>query len=124
MIRLHCDDDPRFADWVAPERVPADLDALTDEEVGRELAYLLSSISEDCYCATWLCGLEDAGWAWAQHPGPWPVSWGMGEVSAECGAALARIRERLGGGWVEYGDSGVELLTADEWRARIPRGGL
>lgn len=72
---------------------------------------LVSDISEDCYCAGWMHGIEFDLWAVI-----------CGDATDYAGVtladhrvqALARIA-RDADGWVRYGDSGVESVDSVTW---------
>ncbi len=82
----------------------------------RELYETMSDISEDCYCAGWMMGLECAIWGALQDG---DRRYGMGEMDAE---QLERCRElsRELGGWIIWvDDDEVPGLPLAEWGARF-----
>lgn len=111
--------DGRMGEAVDPGPLLRDLTGMSPEDIGVELAVLISCISEEEWSAGWLIGIEGTCRAWAD---------GMAAVGApsqpdEVVEALRRAREALGGGWVAWchaGDEdnwGICLLTAEEWAA-------
>jgi hypothetical protein len=88
----------------------------------RSLAYLMSAISERCYCAGWLIGTEHVLWDALSEP-DW-TELGTGRVCADEKAELRRL-SGLAGAWVIYDheapDIGVvfeeyRAVPLDEWR--------
>ena len=94
-----------------------DLSTLDDEEVGRRLVVLLSQISETCYCAGWLIGLEELALTWSDLPRQ-PVAWGIDTIPEAAISALAAARVRLGDRWVCWDDEAIVLTSIDSpaWR--------
>ncbi len=86
------------------------------------LASLMSEISEDCWCASWLTGLGFSLWERTQYGGP--SAWGQGEVNASHLNRLLDLAVKAGGWWhwpqVYDGLSYIGELTfyaLDEWAA-------
>ena len=89
-------------------------DDFTDEQ--RELYELMSEISEDCYCAGWMIGLEHAIWGALQDG---DRRYGMGvmdEVQLEKVRALSK---KLNGWIVWIDDDDAPGLPIDKWGARF-----
>lgn len=90
-----------------------------DPKAAFELACLMSSISEDYYCAGWLIGLEYVLW---DMVGGADRGFGLGEVTEREVAELRRLHEACGGWWAWDGDgadSGEKFLTAEEWEMHL-----
>ncbi len=77
------------------------------------LAALMSSLSEDLWCAGWLTGTEHALWKMVQGG---PREWGMGEVSQRQ-VDLLRLLSEEAEGWIIYGANGPHFVPIDEWKA-------
>lgn len=87
-----------------------------DREIALSLRDLMSDISEDCYCAGWLTGLEFTLWAMTQGG---TREFGMGAVTQQEIDRLKTLSERAGGWWYFDDDSGQELFaTLDEWKTK------
>lgn len=90
---------------------------MTDQQ--RELYELMSDISEDCYCAGWMHGLEYAIWGALQGG---DRRYGMSEMDA---AKLERCRvlAKELDGWVIWYDDDDEdndaVLPINEWGPRF-----
>ncbi len=87
---------------------------MTDQQ--RELYEVMSDISEDCYCAGWMLGLEYAIWGALQDG---DRSYGMSEMDA---AQLERCRvlaKELDGWVIWYDDDKDAELPLDEWGPRF-----
>lgn len=85
-------------------------------ESQRELYELMREISEDCYCAGWMLGLEYAIWGALQDG---DLRYGMGEMDA---ASLLRCRalSLALGGWIVWVDDDIEpSLPVDQWGPRF-----
>ena len=81
-----------------------------------ELYELMSEISEDCYCAGWMMGLEYAIWGALQDG---DLRYGMGEMDA---ASLMRCRalSLTLGGWIVWVDDDTDpSLTHEHWGPRF-----
>ena len=76
----------------------------------------MSEISEECYCAGWMSGLENVLWDAVLNL-PNDFQWGQGTISAE---RIARIRDASEwlGEWIIYqGVHGETAVPLDEWKA-------
>ena len=85
-------------------------------EKQRELYETMSDISEDCYCAGWMMGLEFALWGALQDG---DRQYGMGEMDAK---QLEKCRElaRDLDGWIVWVDDDTDPdLPAKEWGPRF-----
>ena len=83
-----------------------------DRDAARSLAAKMSDISEDCYCAGWLSGLEHSLW-WFVVGGP--GEWGMGKVDEDDVRALRALSEKCGG-WIVWRESvGEVFVPLAEW---------
>ena len=84
------------------------------------LAFLMSEISEDCYCAGWLIGTEHALWEIANGGGG---GWGIDTVTAEQAAQLLALSAEIGG-WIAWshdrdpGSNGPIFVPMTEWLKR------
>ncbi len=77
-----------------------------------ELAELMGDISEDCYCAGWMMGLEHALWAMVLGG---PREYGMGEVTEEQVARLKQLSDACGG-WIVWSEGdGETFVPLEEW---------
>ena len=75
----------------------------------------MSEISEECYCAGWMSGLEDVLWNAVLNL-PNDFQWGQGTISAE---RIARIRDASEwlGEWIIYQPpQGETPVPLDEWK--------
>lgn len=82
----------------------------------RELQRRMSSISEDCYCAGWLSGLEFQLWSAVMND---PVEQGWWKVTQSDIDAL-RLLARQCGGWIVWDESRRDEMWVpiDEWLRR------
>lgn len=101
------------AKWAAEsaEQGKAREDALAkspNREAALSLEAYMSDLSEECYCAGWLIGLEHALWEMMKIDRD--HKWGMGSVTT---VDLARLRtfSRTAGGWWRHD----EFVPMDEW---------
>lgn len=86
--------------------VPTDLDGLGLIEAACLTASLVSSISEDYWCAGWLKGIGAESYAWADATAPVLCRPGeLGRLSDNVVSSLARLRARLQPWWVEWVDA-------------------
>jgi hypothetical protein len=99
---------------IEPE-VPAKLDELGLIEAACLAASLVSSISEDYWCAGWLKGIGAESYRWAEAPPP--VRCGPGMLDETDLDKLARLRRRLAPWWVEWVEApgGVALVRASSF---------
>lgn len=82
----------------------------------RELYELMSDISEDCYFAGWMNGLEYAIWGALQDG---DRNYGMGEMDAEQLERCRTLAAELDG-WVIWVDSDDDPeLPVQEWGPRF-----
>jgi len=83
-----------------------------DRDAAGALAAKMSDISEDCYCAGWLSGLEHSLW-WFVVDGP--GEWGMGKVDEDDVRALRALSEKCGG-WIVWREGvGEVFVPLAEW---------
>jgi hypothetical protein len=77
-----------------------------------ELASYMSELSEECYCAGWLIGLEFSLWK-AMNTGK-----GSGGFGCLREFELAHLRElsEACGGWIVWGKDGEEFVPLEEWK--------
>lgn len=76
---------------------------------------LMSAISEEHWCATWLTGLEHSLWAARQNG---PMKFGMGTITQRQCDLLRLLSEEAGGWWI-YGHDKPCFIGMDEWIARL-----
>lgn len=81
----------------------------------RELYQNMSDISEECYCAGWMMGLEFAIWG-ALHDGD--RSYGMGEMDSSKLERCRALAQELGG-WIVWFDDDILGLPIDLWGPRF-----
>jgi hypothetical protein len=78
-----------------------------------KLRDLMSDISEECYCATWLIDCEFELWEMLETG---PRKWGVGEVTAEQIVELKSLHHRCAG-WVMFQDGvGEVFVDKREWK--------
>lgn len=84
-----------------------------DRDAAGSLAVLMSEISEDHYCASWLVDLEFILWGMLQGG---DRGFGFSDVAEEEIAALRRLSEKCGG-WLAWREEagGEMFVTLDEW---------
>ena len=70
------------------------------------LLALMCGISEDCYCAGWMMGLEDA--LWNVQPG---TRYGQGTIT-ERQTTLLRLLAEEAGGWWRWSDNGPVFVKS------------
>lgn len=106
----------------------------------RFLTDRMAAISEDCYCAGWMTGLEYVLWEMVTDPN-FPRHWGQGDVSEQDIESLKLQSDRIGG-WIYWRDDetdpelthrqeewGETFVPMDQWlrmveennAARVPR---
>jgi hypothetical protein len=109
----------REAEWAAEAecRIVVQEEALAgsnNRASALALAELMSDISEECYCAGWMMGLEYALWDMVLGGSR---RYGQSEASEEQVAEMRRLSERAGG-WVRWQDDvGEVFVPLDEWVA-------
>jgi hypothetical protein len=86
----------------------------TYEELAREtLLRMMRDISEDCWCAGWLSGLEFTLWN-AVTTGKMESGWGV--VEDRDLLRMKYLHELTGGWWMwTDGDGGQRFVTTEEW---------
>ena len=86
---------------------------MTDaSEYARErLLDFMRDLSERCYCAGWMLGLEAALWDLMLKGGG---AYGMSDVAAGEAAKLQRLATDAGWWWM-YGGAGPEFGALDAW---------
>lgn len=86
------------------------------DEKQQELCATMSDISEDCYCAGWMNGLEFAIWS-AMQDGD--LRYGMGEMDADQLERCRMLAKELDGWVIWFDDDYDESLPVDEWGPRF-----
>jgi hypothetical protein len=89
----------------------------------RALVDLMSDISERCYCAGWLGGLEYILWHMLTDPAA-SREFGMGVVEDEEIADLRAISEEIGGWicWQHHAPCGERFVPMAEWLKMVEEG--
>lgn len=97
--------------------VPAELDELGLIEVACLTASLVSSISEDYWCAGWLEGIGAESYRWTDSPSP--ARGGLGMPDEADLDRLVQLRNRLAPWWLEWSavGGGVALVRASSFPA-------
>jgi hypothetical protein len=80
----------------------------------RDLEVLMSDLSEDCWCASWLDGTEYALWSFVLRSEP--VEWGMGAVDGEQIWKLRTLSNGAGGWWYWQEEHGLMFVDLDTWK--------
>lgn len=83
------------------------LEKAKERDAAVELEALMSDISEECWCASWLIGLEFNLWAFCRGE---PGEYGMGRVGHVEIHQLKKLSERADGWW-----RFEEFVPMDEW---------
>lgn len=78
------------------------------------LLALMSGISEESWCATWMTGLERALWN-ARENGPGP--YGQIDITERQATLLRLLSEEAGGWWIW--DDGERFVSLETWRAML-----
>jgi hypothetical protein len=84
----------------------------------QELRNLMRYISEDCYCAGWLNGLEYILWEMVSDSTA-SREFGMGEVEESAIARLRELSQQVGGWWRWHDDNDERDLPSEEWGERF-----
>lgn len=88
------------------------LDQYEATAVAEALGVVMSEISEECYCAGWLSGLEYILWRFVVNG---PGSFGQGEVDAAAVARLKHLSE-VCGGWMVWDEvAWRRFVPMSEW---------
>lgn len=86
---------------------------LPSEGAAVGLLALMTGISEDCWCAGWMSGLEFA--LWDVSPGK---KYGQGEIT-ERQALLLKLLSEESNGWWYWTDDGPRFISRSEWAQRV-----
>lgn len=82
---------------------------------------LMSGLSEEFWCATWLTGLEHSLWQAREGGSP---RFGLGELTERQVALLRLLSEECDGWWHwPAGAAEPEFVRLDKWRAALPSRG-
>lgn len=88
---------------------------LPEEGAALGLLGLIKGISEDCWCAGWMSGIEYDLWgAAAGKP------YGQGIIT-ERQATLLRLLSEECDGWWCWQDDGPKFIRRDEWKKQVER---
>lgn len=89
-------------------------EADTTERDAQRLLRLMCDISQRCWCAGWLMGLEYSLWNIVNAGRA--VRFGDGEVTPEEVAEMRRLYEACDGWWIWDDEAGEErLVSRDNW---------
>jgi len=81
------------------------------------LAKYMSEISERCYCAGWMMGLEYTLWYAMLREAPF--HYGQGQISERDLEALKWLSD-MAGGWIVWDDThGETFISLEEWKERF-----
>lgn len=83
------------------------------ERAKESLRTLMTEISERCWCAGWIGGLEFALWASLDHRAD--ESYGQGFIYSGNKRQLARLALQAGGWWVMTDNFEEVFLSMPEW---------
>jgi len=93
------------------------LKASKSPEAARQLFALMSDISENCWCASWLSGCEYSLWRFVRAGVA--TSWGQADVSVEELRSLMDLSLACNGWWTWNAELGGEVFVQfDEWVKR------
>lgn len=113
--------DARAVAWEPLRPTPA-LAALPGpaQEAAAELGALMSELSEEGICASWILGNEEALWGWLNG---WDASdffprWGEWHGTAADRAEAQALHEECGG-WIVWEEGGPTYLPTAEWVKRL-----
>lgn len=106
----------RDATWAAKAEadeaaVVASLAVALDVEAARALVHEMRELSEEHYCAGWMCGLEFSLWAMLQDGAR---DYGSGEVTERDVEHLRALSQKAGGWW-RWSDAGEVFVATAEW---------
>jgi hypothetical protein len=85
-------------------------------EKQEEMVSLMSDISEECYCAGWMAGLEFAIWRALKDGNLW---YGQSEMDKEKLLRIKELSEETGGWIVWWDEENEEGLCIEEWGERF-----
>lgn len=85
------------------------------------LLAVMFAISQECWCAGWIDGLEYRLWQVVQAFAPGDL-YGQCEISINQALLLRHLSYEAGGWWVWGGDR-PEFLTLQNWKARYAQKG-
>lgn len=98
--------------------VPANADESHDPSAAASLAFLMSELSEEHYCASWLSDCEHELWGMLTEPNR-AHRWGMGEIESASLRELQRLSDACGG-WIRWRSAGGGewFIPIAEWTER------
>jgi hypothetical protein len=88
---------------------------LAEEGAQTGLLALMTGISEEYWCASWMSDLEYALWL-ARETGPRP--YGMGVIT-ERQCALLRLLSEEANGWWHWTEDGARFARLETWQAHV-----
>jgi hypothetical protein len=108
------------------DRKKASMNKSQNKYAAELLCHYMSDLSEDYFCAGWLCGLEFTLWGMAFAKAD--RTFGFGELNQEEIDKLVDLSVAAGGWWwwVDREDpveSGEEFVTWDEWEVILAEAG-
>lgn len=83
-----------------------------DEDAATRLRDLMSEISEECWCAGWMGGLEYSLWRVIENG---PITYGRSDVSQSEVDELRRLHEKSGGWWFFHDEHGETFVPRAAW---------
>ncbi|MCW2240791.1 hypothetical protein [Azospirillum canadense] len=93
----------------------AELRAALAKHAKSGLRHLMEEISEDCWCAGWLSGMEYDLWSMVQGG---PRDYGVSEVSQGEVGQLIALSQQTGGWWHRpKGADDAVSISLDDWKA-------
>lgn len=87
------------------------------------LLALMTGISEECWCAGWMDGLEYRLWDIAISATT-PTRYGQGEISPRVTFLLKNLALEAGGWWIYDDTDGVKFLRTEDWISLRKQKGL
>lgn len=88
-----------------------------DEGAALGLLGLMTGLSEDLFCATWLTGLEFSMWAAAHSQEDF--KFGMGVINERQRRLLFDLGQEAGGWWVWQETGPPRFIPMAEWLERV-----
>lgn len=87
-----------------------------EEGAAMGLLGLMTGLSEELFCASWLVGLEHSMWEIRQGG---DRHFGMGQVSDRQAQLLLLLSEECDGWWIWNDKSGPVFVRLDVWKAKL-----
>lgn len=116
--KWHAEHDRKWAEY--QDKLEESLGLSKDKIIAQSLRDLMSKISEDYYCAGWLCDLEYS--LWGIIKGDANTEFGFSNVADYEIEALKKLSENCGGWWY-FGDGMGELfISTEKWEIMYEEG--